>query len=276
LELKEFISSGVLESYVLGTATAEEISRVREMAKLHPEVNAELEQIEASLMEYAESGTSAPSYTLKNKITSALFEEPASRVRKPTLVNINGSSSSSFMRYAVAASVGLLIGLSVFTYSLYEKLTKAQLVLSVSQQENDILADELNKKERELDAQITELNDKKIELAMMMKPGSKMIMLKGMDLAPEATAMILWNTKDKEVYINNATLPMPPEGKQYQLWAIVNGKPVDAGVFMVSEGKFTMQKMKDMSNAQAFAVTLENAGGSEKPTMEAMYLMGNV
>lgn len=35
-------------------------------------------------------------------------------------------------------------------------------------------------------------------------------------------------------------------------------------------------KMQNIQGASAFAITLEPQGGSENPTLEAMYVMGNV
>ncbi len=35
-----------------------------------------------------------------------------------------------------------------------------------------------------------------------------------------------------------------------------------------------LQRMKDISRAQAFAVTLEKAGGSPTPDLQALVLMG--
>jgi anti-sigma-K factor RskA len=64
-----------------------------------------------------------------------------------------------------------------------------------------------------------------------------------------------------------------PAGKQYQLWAIVDGKPVDAGMIGDCEG---LCKMKVIDHAEAFAVTLENAGGSPAPTLTAMFVLGKV
>ena len=122
----------------------------------------------------------------------------------------------------------------------------------------------------------TSLDKKSSDLAMLMNPDNKMVSLKGMDMAPQASATIIWNMKDKSVYINPGSLPMPPSGMQYQLWAIVDGKPIDAGVFSMTDGTFEMQQMKTMENAQAFAVTLEKMGGSSSPNMHAMYVMGNV
>ena len=75
----------------------------------------------------------------------------------------------------------------------------------------------------------------------------------------------------KQAYIDILDLPIPDEGKQYQLWALVGGKPVDAGVFELVSG---IQRVKDIPEADAWAVTLEPKGGSISPTLELMYLLG--
>ena len=68
-----------------------------------------------------------------------------------------------------------------------------------------------------------------------------------------------------------------PAGKQYQLWALDKGKPVDAGVLTVAtatgEG---IQHMKDVASAQTFAMTVEPAGGSVNPTLATMTVVGNI
>jgi hypothetical protein len=72
------------------------------------------------------------------------------------------------------------------------------------------------------------------------------------------------------VYLSSVKLPVAPEGKQYQLWAIVDGKPVDAGLLDNPE---TFEKMKSLGNAQAFAISLEAKGGSTtEADQKAKYL----
>ncbi|MCE3278157.1 MAG: anti-sigma factor [Bacteroidetes bacterium] len=270
MELKEFISSGVLESYVLGTASAEEIRQVIEMEKLYPELKAEIEAIEESMMRYAEADV-IPSDKLKEKIEGRVFEKKQVPKKQATVVNIRSLNTSSikYLRFAVAASVGLLIGVSYFTYTLYEKINKAQFELSSLRAENAVLAEEIG-------IQQMELYDNRTQLSIIQQPETKVVSLAGVSSAPDASAKLLWNPEEKKLYINAASLPMPPEGKQYQLWAIVNGKPVDAGVFTMPHGDFVMQKMKVITEAEAFAVTLEKEGGSESPTMDAMLVMGKV
>lgn len=250
------------------------------MQQQYPEVAAEIEAIEETLIALAESETDAPSERLKEKLQQRLSFTAAaatpttngSAVRESAkIVEFNSPqrTSSAFLRFAAAASVLLLIGSAVMNYVLYDKLKAAKSDLAELQSEKSTLASQM-------EVQRTAFKAKNTELAMVMKPGVKMVSLKGMDISPSSTAMIVWNTSNKSVYIDQASLPMPPQGKQYQLWALVDGKPVDAGVFTMQDGNFVMQKMKDMPNAQAFAVTLEKEGGSPIPTMDQMFLIGNV
>ena len=62
---------------------------------------------------------------------------------------------------------------------------------------------------------------------------------------------------------------------QYQLWAIIDGKPVDVGVF---DSNFTgLARMKDIAKgAVTFAVTIEPRGGKLSPTLQTMQVAGNV
>jgi anti-sigma-K factor RskA len=60
--------------------------------------------------------------------------------------------------------------------------------------------------------------------------------------------------------------------QQYQLWALVDGVSIDAGVFDASRGTF--QIMKAIAEADAFAVTIEQTGGAESPTLSTMQVYG--
>jgi mannose-6-phosphate isomerase-like protein (cupin superfamily) len=51
--VKDYIESGILEMYVLGDVSADELQQVEQMALLHPEVAEEIEIIAASLETYS-------------------------------------------------------------------------------------------------------------------------------------------------------------------------------------------------------------------------------
>jgi len=73
-------------------------------------------------------------------------------------------------------------------------------------------------------------------------------------------------------------LPKTDKEHEYQLWAMVNGKPVSLGVFGKSDSTSNeaLVKMPAIQEAQAFAVTIEPMGGSINPTMDKLSVMGGV
>jgi anti-sigma-K factor RskA len=115
-------------------------------------------------------------------------------------------------------------------------------------------------------------------IAMSDDPSWKTIKLAGQK-NPNDNMVVYWHPKQKHVMVNTTKMVLPANDKahQYQLWALVNGKPVDLGVFDVNNDKsHILVNMKEIGTAQAFAVTLEQRGGSPTPTMEQMMVMGGV
>ena len=90
--------------------------------------------------------------------------------------------------------------------------------------------------------------------------------------------VLRWHAASKDIYIDvpDAHLPEIPHDHQYQLWAIVDGKAIDAGVFDLESGGEALHKLKRIERAQAFAVTVEPRGGSPAPTLEKMLVHGEV
>ena len=110
---------------------------------------------------------------------------------------------------------------------------------------------------------------------MANDPTVKTVPLLGVEKHPDMKAMVYMEEKSKQVYLTLENMPVAPENQQYQLWAIVDGKPVSLGVYD-QQAKEEMQKMAVINAAQAFAITLEKRGGSPTPTMENMYVMGKI
>jgi anti-sigma-K factor RskA len=110
-------------------------------------------------------------------------------------------------------------------------------------------------------------------LQMFQDTSMMHVKMKGMPGKEQNLATVLWDRNSKDVYIYVNNMQQIPKGKQYQLWAIVNGTPVDAGVIGNCIG---VCKMKKIEHAEAFAITLEKEGGNAVPTLTEMYVMGKV
>jgi anti-sigma-K factor RskA len=283
MNTKEYIESGILESYVLGVATAGESAEVERLALEYPAIRQELDAIRDSLETYALQYEKEPPAFLKNKIMESLFNEhtivenrhsgsinqsviETTEPREVISLNQNTQSSAPQRSIFKMAASWVLLALSISANIWFFKNWKnsEEKVLALESQ-NQILA----KEGQTLKASYQE------EVAVLQSPDTKIIKLSGQDVAPEAKALVYFNKTNQEVYLSSLSLPTVPTGKQYQLWAIVDGKPVDAGMI---DSNGNILKMKSFSNAVAFAISLEDTGGSttEAGPKGAVYVMGAV
>ncbi|WP_143307915.1 anti-sigma factor [Chitinophaga vietnamensis] len=122
----------------------------------------------------------------------------------------------------------------------------------------------------------TRMEQLESSIEVMEDPAVLKVKMPGTKPFPEAVATVFWNQSSQQVYLKVNNLPEPAADKQYQLWAIVDGKPVDMGVFEMGDTAKVLQKMKTTGKAQMFAVTLEKKGGAVAPTMDQMYVAGKI
>jgi anti-sigma-K factor RskA len=269
MSVEEVISSGLVESYVLGTASAAEIAMIHQMCNQHPELLAEIEKTEASLILLATQAAPMPGAAVKEKLTQALsLNKPQAAEAK--IVAIAGTERKlKFYQVGLAASFLLFITSFVYNILLQQRVGRLNSELTELYASKSYLAQEIKIQQ----ASISNINQR---LQIVTNPGIKSITLNGMNSLANKAAMVYWNAKTDEVYFNSAGMPDSPSSKQYQLWAIVAGKPVDMGVIDLSNGGSVFQKMKQVKGATAFAVTIEKEGGSPTPSLETMCLLGNV
>jgi anti-sigma-K factor RskA len=158
-----------------------------------------------------------------------------------------------------------LIGSLVWNLSQYNRNKKLQASYDALGKDFDSTAFLLS----ELEDQVSMLR---------LNPNVKMAAMKGTATSPNSFATVYMDTTSKDIYLVVNNLPKPANNKQYQLWALLNGKPIDLGMidndYFIGE-KMLMLKMKNVSNAQAFAITLEKMGGSPTPEGD-MYVLGNL
>ncbi len=267
MNINDIISSGLLELYALGLSSPEETTQVQDWLNQYPEVKQELEEIELSLESYAQAHAVEPSASVKEKILTQIstgdnnnkltFSKSENKINEPVLYRI-----PSFYKIAAAAMIILLIGSIILNYSYYQKYQSANNDLTVAQQ-----------KIAEQETANTAMNK---DIDVMTDKNSRPVVLNGTPHSPEALAKIFWMKNTGDVYIDPSNLPVVPAGKQYQLWAIVDGKPVSGGMISTEKGTYHIQKMKSFGKADAFAITLEKAGGSPTPTMEEMFVISKI
>ncbi|SES22998.1 Anti-sigma-K factor rskA [Pedobacter rhizosphaerae] len=283
--LKAYIESGVLELYVLGDLSPEEALLVEEMAFQHPEVRDEIAAIEATMEEYAIQNAIAPSEDVETRLFEKLgltdskleddhFQASATYAEEPKVVLMDNSAGKvRTLRYALVACVALLVISTAALFITYNKLNDAHdqiASLNLDKQKFAGVVRKLEFQNQGLD-NIAAMADSKEWATIRME---------GQAYSPSSKMKVYWNKKDKSVLINYIAMDLPKAdaNHEYQLWALVDGKPVSLGVFGSSDstGKEALVKMQTIEKAQAFAVTLEPTGGSVNPTMDKLTVMGGV
>lgn len=277
MDIKEYIESGIIESYVLGAVSDQERREVECMSKIYPEIEAELRLNQASIESYVKSIQVDVPTGIKDQLMDQIKSIPQDS--KLTIVkNENAevkddnSSSIVFMRRVAAAAVILVLvtgGVLITQYNSNQNLKAkyAELEINSNSQKAE-LSDELKGLTATLDEMV-------LREQIISSKQTKEYQMDGTANQPDARAKVYWNASEKNLLLSSMGLPAPEEGKQYQLWAIAGGVPVDLGV-LDKKRVFSKPISVDVNNLQAFAITLEKDGGSETPNLEELYVIVNV
>ena len=269
MNILEYISTGILEAYVLGELTEAESAQVEKNISMSPELKAELLKVEETLEAFTMKASIKPRAEVKAKIMEKI---PAAKKlvnveKKEEAKVVELSAQFNYWKYAAAASIAFALLTSYLAYNYRQRWVDTQANLDNLITQNQQMAENYNTVNQKLDKIQNDLSI--IESTAFTK-----VVLKGTPNEPEALASIYWNAATEEVFLSVQELKGISKENQFQLWAIVDGKPVDAGVF---DSNFAgLLKMKNIKGAVAFAVTVEPRGGKEAPTLETMRLMGPV
>lgn len=252
MNIKEYISGGIIESYVLGLASDEEKREFEQICVQYPEVLAARTSFELALENQAMENAIAPPSALKNKILIGI-NPPAKVVSMQQAV----VKKTNWAKYAVAASVLLLAGSLYYNITQYNKNKTLQ-----NNYENTV----------------AKLNDVEKDIKILQgNEHIKMASMKGQGISPASFATVYWDTTSQDVYLMINNLPKPASDKQYQLWAFLDGKPIDMGLIEITEKPLQLYRLKKALAAEAFAITLEK---KNRPDISApagdLYVLGKL
>jgi len=280
LDINEYISSGILEQYVLGSVSSKEKQEVECMASIYPEIKSELEALQSTLEIFALQSEVSPPPKLKGEVLRAIAEvdqikdddiSSASKVAKPSSDHAQVIRLSR--RWAAVGAVLIVSSLAALMFFNYES------------QENLIaLKDELNQNDQIISEQAQNLEALRQDYgqlasvnSVLTNPNTQRVEMQGTEMFPDGVAQVYWNTEDQQIVMDRGNMPPPPEDQDYQLWAIVDGTPTSLGVYPWSEESSEPAFMSgEIEKASAFAVTIEPKGGSETPTLSKLFVIGEV
>jgi anti-sigma-K factor RskA len=247
--------SELATAYALGSLEGGDLARFEALLRADDaEALAALRDAESTLVDLAAAAPVPPPPAVKAALMARIATAPAAP-RSPAAPRRRRPLWPIILSGAMAAGIAaVVVGWSVS--STYEKRL-------------DALA-------RDADQLRAELRGQQAVIAILRDPATQVVALAGLPPAPAARARMMWHAHAGGVFVATG-LPASPPGKAYQLWAIAGSNaPVSAGVFSVDAngtGSLSVGPLPGVSAVNAFAVTLEPAGGLPAPSGE-MYLLG--
>ena len=287
MNAQDYISSGLLEAYVLGSLPLAESEQVAGAMCRFPEVAVEIAALEAVLIQNAEQEAIMPPPEMEDKIWAAIqlsagaklssvaaVVEPAPIPKEkpaPVVIPVPAPRKSADFSWARAAVWLLLAGSLATSVYVWQGRKEDQQALASMEKKMATMAGEQQNLTAALDRYRREAE---MASAMDMEP----VVMRSTQPGHPMAATIYWNKSKSEAYVSVQKLPPAPQGMQYQLWAIADGKPVSIGMLdneVAASGG--MQKVPEVVAAgQAFAVSLEKAGGNASPTPDRIFLLGKM
>ncbi|MBV6645636.1 MAG: anti-sigma factor [Cyclobacteriaceae bacterium] len=254
-DIHEYIESGILEEFAMGLLSPEEAQSVQKIAKRYPEVQKEIGLIQQTLNILHQQSAVTPRAHLSDLIKSKLITS-GSRA-------LDSHQTKNWIdRYLmIAASFTTLVAVLTSIF-LYKQLSVAQDNITNLNQEKQEISRYYTSLTTRLQGELRTVND--IQFRQTRLTG----------LPQHSSAYVFLYVSEQEIYLFNSNLPVPPPGKQYQLWGLVDGRPLNAGLLTSKPDQVSLLKMIAIRNASAYAITLEPLGGSATPTLDQMIVYG--
>jgi anti-sigma-K factor RskA len=303
VDVQRYISSGILESYVFGMLPETEQNEVETAVLQYPDVKAAVNSLQLDKERFVQLYAVPPPAGIKERLTEIIRQENTQEgnnllpeeLRTPLSATTTGkkngkqivpkqtpvkqlpaakASSDRIWKYATAAIVILLLGSVIMNFFFFQKSTdyKSRYKSLIATKEK-LEAD----KERQALTSLKTTTPVPKDPDPLSNPDFKWTRIQGGGEYAGKSLSVGWNAQTQAVYLQAQLMPLAPAGKQFQLWAIVNKKLVDAGVFETGANvSQQLQQMKAIAVAQGFAVTLERKGGSPEPSMDQVCMSAKI
>lgn len=298
MDINSYIHTGRIEHYVLGLASADDAREIERFAAQSPEFQTEIDRVQELLGQLATAYGVQPPADLKAKIlaevdraASGQPERPKSKTAPkplekgeidasrpttaPTAQPENWSvaprqgSSTAALAWALAGLMTLAAGgAAFFAFDFKKKIEAAETQATVATARLAEVEKACNEKEQKQ-------NRYREDIAFIQDAGTKAVVLKGVETkSPSSEVVVHHNLGQKKVFFDVKSLPTPPTGKQYQIWALRGEEKISMGAFDLPKEAGQLVAATFVENPDAFAITLEKQGGSPVPTLEELYVVG--
>ena len=259
METNEYINSGLLELFVAGKLSDQEMVELAELLKKDTDLLKEVLRIEKMFIALGES--------VAPDLPALVYAQLTNQIAMPSLQ----TKVIRLKRLNIIAWAAILVLVSLLTWTISENQQIRTEIAETIQ-----LIDSTEMENQKIQAQLAD----KLELINQLREPNLIIeKLGGQGEFEQTFAKVYWNKNAQKILIDAKGLPEPPEDQEYQVWSLTLNPLTPTSLGLLKEFNTNDEKIFSLENqneSQAFGITLEPKGGSDSPTMEQLYVLGIV
>ena len=262
MNLQNFLESGLLESYILGQCSPDEVGIVEQMLADHEMARNEKAAIEAALEQYAQARALAPPGWMRGRILDQVNALPSAPpiATGPTGINWRTILSGVFLVAAGLAAV-LYYDANGRVQQLESEKTQIKLQADNCEQERAAAQQE-----------------SAAQMAFLADTTTRGITLKWVNpniSAPGAWGMAFNNPGKATTYIRLTNLPALAANQDYQFWVFTKGIASPQPLDVIRYQDSVLIKTQYRDEAQTFAMSIEPKGGSPTGVPTTVVMVGS-
>lgn len=268
-EAEDYISSGILELFVLDELPTAERQEVMDMAARHPAVREEIALVEDTLQGVAESLAQPPPHHLLARIEAQIYQEPSTpdgdeeqAADPPEEQLAHKTKKIHYWQYGVAAT---------FTLKVAFMAVAAYFWLNWQQTENRL--NRVQKQYGELEQQAQQVTQ---TLMAINDPAVQTVVLR--DSASDTRVLAYWNRATDQLYVDASSLPPNDRDERYQVWGTQEGEAISLGTFEV-DARTSLPQVKTFEGQAGLSellISIAPEGEDAVPTSDQIRVRGRV
>lgn len=249
MTIAEIKTSGLLEQYVLGLLSAEEVTQVEGYLAQYPELKRDISEIEYALKQVAIAAGETPRAGLENEIISSITGKQPSAPSSPSTPPTGLPSWLTPLAGALAIGAliwGIMLNTKVHTLNQTIKDNQAACDSITTKQANDIIA-----------------------YKQLLSPEVRVIPLQATPDFAMTKLTLFTNEAAKQNFIKISELPPIAANETYQLWSLKAGvDPIPLSTFSGSPDDIVAIDFEDGTGT--YAITIEQKGGAKVPNLKRL------
>ena len=225
MSIKEIQESGLLEYYVLGLLSEQDVQKVEGYLVQYPQLQEEYLEIQKAMQAYASAQGITPKVGLEQKIISEVKANGSKTPVEASNTNQLSNSTNSGSDWKSFAVPALLAAALFFSWSAFKK-----------GKQHEALQKEYKTYKENCESQQAASLQKQIIYANISTPNNRTLELTPTDGYKETNLLFHYNEVDKRNYIQIKNLPEIENNLAFQLWSLKDGvDPIPLTVFKAGD-----------------------------------------